>query len=167
MARRFCRPLRSHGYKSSHRRHGLRPKLRAKRSRRQREQGCCILYLHVSKYARSLKWVIVRWRSQIMAWIFSLSVECGTQKEAAEAVAQHFVGLTVTLARFAVSLRSEHILRRRRLVGLCLPRWRQPEWHPSPAGCAADDGNRLRALRAAAQCASIPIRFSWSGSRRF
>jgi hypothetical protein len=33
-----------------------------------------------------------------MAWIFSLSVECGTQKEAAEAVAQHFRGLTVTLA---------------------------------------------------------------------
>lgn len=33
-----------------------------------------------------------------MAWIFSLSAECGTQKGAAEAVAQHFQDLLVTLA---------------------------------------------------------------------
>lgn len=33
-----------------------------------------------------------------MAWIFSLSAECGPQKETAEAVARHFDGLTVTLA---------------------------------------------------------------------
>jgi hypothetical protein len=32
-----------------------------------------------------------------MAWIFSLSAECGPQQEAAEAVANHFRGLTVTL----------------------------------------------------------------------
>jgi hypothetical protein len=32
-----------------------------------------------------------------MALIFSLSAECGPQKEAAEAVARHFNGLTVTL----------------------------------------------------------------------
>ncbi len=33
-----------------------------------------------------------------MAWLFSLSAECGTQKEAAETVAAHFHGLTVTIA---------------------------------------------------------------------
>jgi hypothetical protein len=33
-----------------------------------------------------------------MAWIFSLSAECGAQEEAAEAVTEHFRGLTVTLA---------------------------------------------------------------------
>jgi hypothetical protein len=33
-----------------------------------------------------------------MAWVFSLSAECGEQKQAAEAVANHFKGLTVTLA---------------------------------------------------------------------
>jgi hypothetical protein len=33
-----------------------------------------------------------------MAWIFSLSAECGPQKETAEAVANHFKGLIVTLA---------------------------------------------------------------------
>lgn len=33
-----------------------------------------------------------------MAWIFSLSAECGPQKEAAEAVTRHFDALTVTLA---------------------------------------------------------------------
>jgi hypothetical protein len=33
-----------------------------------------------------------------MAWIFSLSVECGTKEEAAKAVANHFSGLIVMLA---------------------------------------------------------------------
>jgi hypothetical protein len=33
-----------------------------------------------------------------MAWLFSLSTECGTQKEAAEAVARHFSGFTAALA---------------------------------------------------------------------
>jgi len=33
-----------------------------------------------------------------MAWLFSLSAECGTQKKAAESVAAHFHGITCTLA---------------------------------------------------------------------
>lgn len=32
-----------------------------------------------------------------MAWLYSLSAECGTQKDAAEAVARHFHGFTVAL----------------------------------------------------------------------
>jgi hypothetical protein len=33
-----------------------------------------------------------------MAWLFSLSAECGPQKERAEALADHFRGLTITIA---------------------------------------------------------------------
>jgi hypothetical protein len=47
-----------------------------------------------------------------MAWLYSLSAECGTQKESAEAVARHFHDFTVALtdgSRFPCEVEVGHI----------------------------------------------------------